>query len=122
MALQALKCCANFILNSIITVGDDRTNQPINAQLACLLSAILVPAARHSYRLVRREFLSLVSHLDWSQLQFVERSFVRSQLFHSSFCLKMTRFKVFRVKETVNPNFGVKRLIKGESMLGHEIV
>ncbi|KAF6768729.1 hypothetical protein AHF37_08681 [Paragonimus kellicotti] len=73
LALAGLRSCANAVLSYAPTessVPNGATNLLIDL-LNCLARQF-TPAARHSYRLVRLEFLHLVRELDWITLNYVE--------------------------------------------------
>ncbi|KAF5400003.1 hypothetical protein PHET_06683 [Paragonimus heterotremus] len=73
LALAGLRSCANAVLGCAPTessVPNGTTNLLIDL-LNCIARQF-TPAARHSYRLVRLEFLHLVRELDWITLNYLE--------------------------------------------------
>ncbi|CAL8083491.1 unnamed protein product [Calicophoron daubneyi] len=83
LALASLRSCAN----SILTVPEPNSEScdgslSLVDHLVDCISRCLVPAARHSYRLVRREFLLLVSQLDWVSINFMETEFFKQPPIH----------------------------------------
>ncbi|VDP83423.1 unnamed protein product [Echinostoma caproni] len=72
LAVVALACSANAILQSPDAHGQSSSSPSLVALLLQCLARHLVRLARHSYRLVRREFMLMVAELDWHQILFME--------------------------------------------------
>ncbi|GAA56505.1 huntingtin [Clonorchis sinensis] len=74
LALSGLRSCVNAVL--AVPRRDSAAPSLLETDLASFVmncvARNLAPAARHSYRLVRREFLLLVNDLNWNAINFWE--------------------------------------------------